>query len=569
MRLTKQVFRVIGAFVLVVLLAACSSEQTAMVSTANPHASKAAAEILKKGGSAMDAAIAAQMVLGLVEPQSSGIGGGAFALYWQADKQLVTSFDGREKAPATADETLFLDLYGKPHSWHFASIGGRPVGVPGVIAMTYKAHKKFGRLNWAQLLQPAIDLAERGFAVSPRLHNAIVRSRKALREDSAARSLYFGADGKTPLATGALLRNPAYAKTLKTLAQKGPKGFYQGPVAEAIVAAVNSHKANPGSLSLKDLAAYRAVERRAVCGAYRAYRVCGMGPPTSGGLTSLMILGTLESYNLGALRSGSAAAMHLFTQAARLSYADRDVYMADSDFVKVPEAGLVNKAYLKNRARLIDPLSDMGRAGPGVPAGADANFQKTAGLAMPDYGTSHLSIVDKYGNAISMTTSVERSFGAHIMAAGFVLNNQLTDFSFVPEKNGVKVANRVQGGKRPRSSMSPTLIFNKDGGLFAAIGSPGGSRIIEFVTRTVIALIDWQLPMQRAIDLGNVNNRNRLTELEAGTPVAGFAQDYAAMGHTVKIRPLTSGLHGIRIVNGSLDGGADKRREGLVIAIKP
>lgn len=564
----KQMFTAIISGFLLLVLAACSADNPAMISSANPHASRAGADMLKKGGSAMDAAIAAQLVLGLVEPQSSGIGGGAFAVYWQADKKRLTSFDGREKAPATADENLFLDLSGKPHSWRFASIGGRAVGVPGVIAMSYKAHQKFGRLKWAQLFEPAIQLAEKGFVVSPRLHNAIVRSQKALRANRQARSIYFEADGLTPVAVGNVLKNIAYAKTLRLVAQKGPQGFYSGPVADAIVAAVNGHVGNPGSLSHKDLANYRAIERRPVCGAYRAYKVCGMPPPTSGGLTSLMILGTLESYKLGAMRPGSPIAMHLFTQAARLSYADRDVYMADSDFITVPIAGLLEKAYLKNRSRLIVPLRDMGRAGPGVPTGADARFQKTAGVKMPEYGTSHLSVVDQYGNAISMTTSVERAFGAHIMAGGFVLNNQLTDFSFMPEKNGVKIANRVEGGKRPRSSMSPTLIFNKDGTLFATVGSPGGSRIIEFVSRTVIGLVDWQLPMQAAIDLGNVNNRNRLTELEAGTPVAQFAPSFNKMGHTVKVRPLTSGLHGIRIVNGMLDGGADKRREGVVITVE-
>lgn len=565
----KQLFRTIIAGFVLLSLAACSADNTAMVSTANPHASRAAADVLKKGGSAMDAAIAAQMVLGLVEPQSSGIGGGAFALYWHQADQNLTSFDGREKAPYGADETLFLDLFGKPHSWRFASIGGRPVGVPGVIAMTYKAHKKFGRLDWPQLFEAAIELAENGFKVSPRLHNAIVRSKKALVANAQARATYFEADGKTPLAVGAVLKNPAYAKTLRLIAEKGPDGFYKGPVAEAMVGAVTRHVGNPGSLSLKDLADYQAIERKPVCGTYRAYKVCGMPPPTSGGLTSLMILGTLESYHIGALKPGSPIAMHLFTQASRLSYADRDVYMADADFVKVPMSGLLDKAYLRNRARLINPITDMGRAQPGVPKGANADFQKTAGVATREYGTSHLSIVDARGNAVSMTTSVERGFGSHLMAAGFILNSQLTDFSFRPEKNGVKIANRVQAGKRPRSSMSPSLVFNKEGKLFAAIGSPGGSRIIEFVSRTIIGLVDWQLPMQAAIDLGNVNNRNRVTELEAQTGIAKFAPLFAKMGHKVIVRKLTSGLHGIRIVDGRLDGGADKRREGVVIAVEP
>ena len=552
-------------------LSGCSQSNPAMVSSANPHASRAAAEMLNKGGSAMDAAIAAQLVLGLVEPQSSGIGGGAFALYWDAGEAKVTSFDGREKAPAAADQTLFLDSAGQPVSWPSASIGGRAVGAPGIIALAWKAHQKFGHLSWAQLFQPAIRLAENGFKVSPRLHNAIKRGQAALKQDQSARSIYFAPDSTEPLPVGSTLKNPDYAKTMAVIAKQGPDGFYQGSVARAIVRAVKSHGENPGLLTMADLKNYTAVERSVVCSPYRAYKVCGMAPPTSGGLTSLMILGMLENFDLGALKPGSPMAMHLFTQASRLAYADRNVYMGDADFVSVPIGGLLDKNYLKSRARLINPLADMATAKPGTPPAANPATKKAAGLKTPEYGTSHLSIVDGNGNAVSMTTSVERSFGSHIMAGGFVLNNQLTDFSFVPVRGGVKVANRVEGGKRPRSSMSPTLVFGHDGKLFAAIGSPGGSRIIEFVSRTLIGLIDWQLPMQEAINLGNVNNRNRITELEAGTVVAGFADQFKAMGHEVKVHDLTSGLHGVRITRSGpvphMDGGADPRREGLVIEL--
>lgn len=537
-----------------------------MVSTANPHASRAAAEMLEKGGSAMDAAIAAQLVLGLVEPQSSGIGGGAFALYYKADKNVITAFDGREKAPEQANEDLFLDDAGQPISWQQASIGGRAVGVPGVVALAWQGHRKYGRLSWSVLFQPAIRLAENGFKVSPRLHEALARSRQALLRDRQARQIYFTPETLQPLPVGTILKSPAYAKTLKTIAEKGPSGFYQGAVASAIVEAVQNHPGNAGWMTRDDLENYQAVERSVVCTPYRTYRVCGMPPPTSGGLTSLMILGMLEHFTLSELQPGSAAAMHLFTQASRLAYADRDIYMADADFVSVPVAGLLDKNYLRQRARLINPLRDMGKATPGTPPMVDVK-QKAAGLPLPEYGTSHLSILDDRGNAVSMTTSVERPFGAHIMAGGFVLNNQLTDFSFVPEINGVKVANRVQPGKRPRSSMSPTLIFNADGSLFAAVGSPGGSRIIEFVSRTIIALIDWQLPMQQAINLGNVNNRNRVTEIEQGSQAEAFADAFKAMGHQVRVRPLTSGLHGIRKTTSGIDGGADQRREGLVIEL--
>ena len=555
-------------------LTACSQDnRPAMISSANPHASRAGAQMLEKGGSAIDAAIAAQLVLGLVEPQSSGIGGGAFALYWDAKNGKITSFDGREKAPEKANGRLFIDAGGQPLAWPFASIGGRPVGVPGVVAMAWKAHKKYGRLEWAQLFEPAIALAENGFIVSPRLHETIVKEQDILIRDAGARSIYFSPESTEPLAIGSTLKNPAYAKTLKMIAEKGPDGFYRGPVAEAIVAAVKSHGENPGLLSLDDLKNYAAVEREAVCAPYRAYKVCGMAPPTSGGLTSLMILGMLEHFDLGALEPGSAVAMHLFTQASRLAYADRNIYMADTDFVSVPVSGLLDKNYLKSRARLINPLNDMGKTKAGAPPTTDPALKKAAGLAGPEYGTSHLSVVDKFGNAVSMTTSVERRFGSHIMAGGFILNSQLTDFSFVPVRDGVDVANAVQANKRPRSSMSPTLVFGPDGQLFAAIGSPGGSRIIEFVSRTLVGLIDWKLSVKDAISLGNVNNRNGgITELEEGTAIAGFADQFTAMGHKVKVKKLNSGLHGIRIKRTDetvhMDGGADPRREGLVIELR-
>ncbi len=565
--LMKKTFLICLLFLLGAALAGCSNSGPAMVATANPLASKAGAAMLEKGGSAMDAAIAAQLVLGLVEPQSSGIGGGAFALYFKADRSEITTFDGREKAPTKAGENLFLGDDEKPIKWQQASIGGRAVGVPGVIALSWKAHRKFGQLSWAELFEPAIKLAENGFKISPRMHKALVRSKDALKQDYNARALYFSPDKLELLPVGHVLKNPAYVKTLKLIAEKGPAGFYQGPVAKAMVDTVQNHQGNAGKLTLDDLKAYEAIERHAVCSLYRSYKVCGMPPPTSGGLTSQMILGMLEHFNLGEMQPGSATAMHLFTQASRLAYADRDVYMADADFVEVPVTGLLDKNYLKKRARLINPLTDMGKAKPGSPPLADESQKKAAGLPMPEYGTSHLSIVDDQGNAVSMTTSVERAFGGHIMVGGFILNNQLTDFSFVPVHNGIKVANRVEGGKRPRSSMSPTMIFTADGKLFAAVGSPGGSRIIEFVTRTVIGLIDWQLPMQQAINLGNVNNRNRVTELEAGTGAEKFAPAFKAMGHAVKIRQLTSGLHGVRITSSGMDGGADQRREGMVIEL--
>ena len=541
-----------------------------MVSTANPHATAAAIEILNEGGNALDAAIAAQMVLGLVEPQSSGLGGGLFLLYWDKAKKKLTAWDGREKAPAKAGPDLFLDASGEPLSWWNASIGGRPVGVPGAVAALWAAHQRDGHLAWAKLLQPAISLAENGFSVSPRL-NELIASQPRLAGDPAARALYFVPDaeadgGYAPRPVSDVLKNPAYAETLKLIAAGGADAFYKGRIAQAIVDAVENNAANPGLMTLTDLAAYKAVPRQAVCAPYRVYKVCGMPPPSSGGLTTDMILRLLEPYRMGDLKPNGVMAVHLLTQASRLAFADRDRFMADSDFVHVPMAGLLDRRYLRSRDLLIDPGHDMGTAEAGNPLEASARLAPSDPLI--EHGTSHLSIVDGSGNAVSMTTTVEQPFGAHIMAAGFILNNQLTDFSFRPEKDGVPVANRVEANKRPRSSMSPTLVFGPDGKLFAAIGSPGGSRIIGFVTQTLIALIDWHMTMQQAVALPRAVNRNGATELEAKTPIVADAPALMLMGHDVQVKRLNSGLHGIRIVGGVKDGGADPRREGVVAVTK-
>jgi gamma-glutamyltranspeptidase/glutathione hydrolase len=571
-------------------LAACSEDaprakSAGMVATADIYASEAAADMLRKGGSATDAAIAAQLVLTLTEPQSSGIGGGLFSVHLDGETGDITTFDGRETAPGAATERLFLKDDGKPMPWLDAALGGRPVGVPGVIAALHLQHQKFGKLAWAELFEPAIRLSEAGFKASPRLAAAIAESEE-LEDDEAAQALYYLPDDASekagePVPAGYLVRNPAYARTLRPIASKGPDGFYKGDVAEAIVAAVTSHEINPGQMTLDDLAAYKAVERPAVCGAYRVWQVCGMGPPSSGGLTTLMILGMLEPYSMAELDPNGAMAAHLFAQAGRLAFADRNRYIADMDFADVPLAGLIDREYLRSRARLIDPLKDIGEAAPGTPPGAISE-QKAADASLAEYGTSHLAIIDQAGNAVSMTMSVERAFGARIMAAGFVLNNQLTDFSFVPSYGGNKVANRPEGGKRPRSSMSPSIVLNGDGSLFAAVGSPGGSRIIGFTARAIMGLTDWGLTMQQSVSLPHVINRNTsTTEIEATTASSGgldgelrqfgkLAAPLADMGHEVEVKELNSGLQGIRrSPDGSLDGGADPRREGVVIAVEP
>jgi len=572
------------ALCLLFVVAACSDDapvRKAMVATANTHASDAAAAILAKGGSAADAAITAQLVLTLTEPQSSGIGGGLFMLHYTADDASITTFDGREKAPLTADGGLFLKPDGKPMAWPDAALGGRSVGTPGVIAALWKAHQKFGKLEWASLFEPAIRLAQQGFAVSPRLHAAISNA-DHLQEDDAAAAIYFLGDGDydepdMAVPVGHILKNQPFAETLKLIAASGPDGFYKGKVARAIVDAVRSNQVNPGLMTLADLEAYQAIERKPVCAPYRAYRVCGMGPPTSGGLTSLMILGLLEPYQLAKLNPEGLVVAHLFSQASRLAFADRNQYMADADFIDVPVAGLLDRPYLRSRSMLINPVRDMGKAAPGTPPGS-APARQAADSGLIEQGTSHLAIVDMDGNAVSMTMSVERAFGARISAGGFVLNNQLTDFSFVASKSGKPVANRVESGKRPRSSMSPSLVLNFDGSLFAVVGSPGGSRIIGYTARALLGLIDWQMPMQQAVSQLHVINRNNWTELEdtaVGSDLAGTLKQFARLaapladlGHAVEVKPLTSGLHGIRILkNGQLDGGADPRREGTVVEV--
>ena len=538
-----------------------------MVATASPEATEAAAQVLRDGGTAADAMVAAQAVLGLVEPQSSGLGGGAFALYWDGEEEALQAWDGRETAPRAAGPDLFLGPDGAPMPFEIASVGGRPVGVPGAVALLWSIHEKRGRLPWSRLFASAIKLAEEGFTVSPRLAAAIADAPE-LAQDGMAASLYFTGEGasRQPVAAGQVIRNPAYAATLRAIATRGPDAFYRGDVALAILAAVNGHPSNPGEMTVEDLAGYRAVAREPLCQAHHAYRVCGMPPPTSGGLTSLMILGMLKNYRMRDLRPLSITSLHLLAEASRLAFADRDLYMADPDFVPVPADALLDRDYLRSRAALMDPGRDMGQALPGDPLGEPA-ARRAASAPQPEFGTSHFSIVDGDGDAVSMTTSVEQSFGARIMAGGFILNNQLTDFSFLPEKDGKPVANRVEGGKRPRSSMSPTVVLDPSGDLFAVVGSPGGSRIIGYVTETLVGLLDWKLDMQAAIDLPHVLNRNGATEIERGTELEALVPRLEAMGHEVKVRDMPSGLQGIRIVDGVPDGGADRRREGTVIRI--
>lgn len=532
-----------------------------MVSSANPYASEAGMRILAKGGSAIDAAIAVQMVLNLVEPESSGIGGGAFSLYWDNKAKKLSSYDGREKAPMTADGSLFQEN-GKNMNWWEALAGGRSVGVPGVLAMMEKIHKTHGTLPWSELFEDAITLSEEGFEISPKLAHSIAhKTNPALgRYDTAWK--YFFPNGK-PIPAGTIKKNPELAMTFRRIALLGSKAFYKGEIAMDIVKAVRAAEDNPGLLSLSDMAQYEAIERPPVCAAFNAYKICGMGPPTSGGMTVIQILKLLEPHKLISYQPLSVEAVHLFTQASKLAYADRAKYMADADFVKVPVEGLIDEEYLKERSKLIKIDTDMGIASAGTPPNADKNWQVST--SPEQASTTHFSIIDKEGNGFSMTSSIEMAFGSTVMVRGFLLNNQLTDFSFSQKKNGKKVANRVEAGKRPRSSMSPFMVFNKEGKLVMLIGSPGGSRIINYVAKTMLGVLEWDMNIQDAINLPHFINRNGATDLEKETEVTTLKAALEAKGHKVHVRDLNSGLHGIVITKKELQGGADPRRVGSAL----
>ncbi|WP_048647811.1 gamma-glutamyltransferase [Nitratireductor soli] len=534
-----------------------------MVAAANPLAAETGLEILRQGGSAADALVAVQTVLGLVEPQSSGIGGGAFLVWYDAASGKITTFDGRETAPAAATPALFLDDKGEPFAFFDAVVGGRSVGTPGVVRLMEAVHQKAGKLDWAETLEPAIAMAESGFAVSPRL-NALLADDKGKLDTQATARAYFYDDAGEPLATGTILKNPDYAATLKTIAAEGADGFYKGAVAEQIVAAVKAHETNPGLLTLEDLAAYEVKEREAVCAPYRGLEVCGMGPPSSGALTVGQILGMAAEFDLAGLGPDDPESWRIIGDATRLAFADRGRYMADSDFVKMP-SGLLDPAYLKERAALIRRPTALGEdeAKAGMPPWDKAEL-RIDGTSLTQPSTSHFVIVDKDGNVASMTTSVESAFGSRQMAGGFILNNQLTDFSFAPEENGEAVANRVEAGKRPRSSMSPTIIL-KDGKPLHALGSPGGSNIIPYVANAIIALVDWKMNMQQAIDLPHLTNRFGTYTIEAGTAAEELTDDLDALGFKTSVGELNSGLHGVTITPDGLEGGADPRREGIAI----
>lgn len=535
-----------------------------MVAAAHPLAAEAGEKILAAGGSAIDAMVAVQTVLGLVEPQSSGLGGGAFLVYYDAGTKSVTTLDGRETAPMEATPKLFLDDKGEPLEFFDAVVGGRSVGTPGTVMLMQEAHNRFGRLPWKDLFLPAEKIARDGFAVSPRLASLIAAEGDKLKTFDATATYFFGADG-TPLKAGAILKNPAYADTLSAIARSGAAAFYTGPIAEAIVDTVRMSGRNAGVLSLADLATYRVKERKPVCVTYRALDVCGMGPPSSGAVAIGQMLGLLENFDLKALGRDNPESWRLIGDAQRLAFADRDRYLADTDFVPAPIKGLIDKTYLGERAKLLDGKRALGEdaVSAGKPEWDHAfNFGRDAAIELPS--TSHFVIVDSQGNVVSMTTTIENGFGSRLMTGGFLLNNELTDFSFKTHDEGMPVANRVEPGKRPRSSMSPTIVM-KDGKPLLAIGSPGGSQIIGYVAQALVAYIDWGMDVGEIVAMPHAINRFGPYDLEAGTDAEKLAEPLKALGYEVKTGDMNSGLHAIELAADGLKGAADPRREGIAV----
>ncbi len=533
-----------------------------MIAASHPLAAEAGLEALRRGGSAVDAAIAAQMVLTLVEPQSSGIGGGGFLLHYDAESGELKAYDGRETAPAAATPDMFLDESGEPLAFFDAVVGGLSVGVPGLVPMLERAHREEGELPWASLFAEAIALAERGFPVSPRLH-ALIAADKYLKRHPAT-AAYFHTPEGAPLPAGHILRNPELADTLRALAEEGSAAILTGEIAAEIVAEVRGFAANPGRLSMQDLAGYQPVVREAVCRAYRHYRACGMPPPSAGPIAVLQTLGMLERFDVAARGPWSVESAHLFAEASRLAFADR-TYVADPAFVDVPVGGLLDQRYLLERSERICMDGSLGEVLPGTPAIRKTELAPPADGMIRPPSTMHLSVVDEQGNVASLTSSVENAFGSRIMVRGFMLNNQLTDFSFRPEVDGRPGPNRAEPGKRPRSSMAPMIVFGPEDRPVLAIGSPGGSRIIGYVGKVLLGVIDWNLDVQQAISLPNITNRNGPTDLEADSSAVALQEPLERLGHSVRLVPMTSGLHGIQILPSGLLGGADPRREGVVL----
>lgn len=533
-----------------------------MVTSANPLATQAGADILAQGGNAIDAMVTTQLMLGLVEPQSSGIGGGAFLVYWDAKNQKLTTYDGRETAPLDATPRLFQDENGEPLKFYDAVVGGRSVGTPGTVKLMWDTHQKYGQLEWRKLIEPVIEVATKGFEISPRLATLIENDAERLSRFATTKAYFFNPDG-SPKTAGTLLKNPQYAETLTAIAKQGAKAFYQGPIADSIIETVQNAAGNPGVLAQKDFDVYSVKQREAVCSAYQSYDICGMGPPSSGALTVGQILTMTEQFDLKDWGANDARSWQVIADASRLAFADRGMYMADEDFVPMPTQGLLDKEYLKQRAQLIKPGKALATVSAGSPPWSYAQRQSMdESIELPS--TSHFNVVDKQGNIVSITTTIENAFGSRLMTNGFLLNNELTDFSFRTHKEGKPIANRLEPGKRPRSSMAPTIIMQDDKP-YMAIGSPGGSRIIGYVAQAIIAHTQWGMDIQQAVNQPHLLNRFGTLDIEQGTKAETLKPELEEMGFKVNVRDLNSGLHAILVQDGQLQGAADPRREGAAI----
>lgn len=550
------------------VLAACTTgaappapgASSGIVSAADPRAAEAGAAILRQGGTSTDAAIAVMLALTVVEPQSSGIGGGGFYLRGTSDGEVVT-LDGRETAPAAAGPDWFLDASGNPRPFPEAVVTGLSIGVPGNIALAAEAHERYGSLPWADLFAPAIALARNGWEVTPRFHEFLRTSINRAGLTAEGRALFYDAAGES-LAEGTVIRNPALADTLEALAEEGPAMFYHGPMADRMADVIAQVTPGEARMSPADFASFSAAWRDSPCGEYREYRICGMGPPSSGATTVYAVLKQLERFNLSALGPQSPVSWHLFAESQRLAYADRELYLADGDFVSVPVAGLMDGDYLTSRGELISATARMVSASAGTPPGA---------LAMADgdepveNGTSHFVTVDRWGTAVSYTSTIEGGFGSGHMFGGFYLNNELTDYSFVPERGGIAVANRVEGGKRPRSSMAPTLVYGPDGTLVLAIGAAGGGTIPIQVAKALIGVIDWGLPVEQAIALPGLYSPGDAIVVEEDSPLLAMQAELEALGHTVQARRLPFKANAAQLVGGTWTGAADPRSEGVAV----
>jgi gamma-glutamyltranspeptidase/glutathione hydrolase len=534
-----------------------------MIVTADEAASKAGEEMLKKGGSAIDAIIAAQLVLNVVEPQSSGIGGGGFLLYYDAKTKKTSYLNGRETAPQKAFPKMLLNKNGEPREFNDVVQGGLSVATPGALKILQEAHEKYGKLKWKELFEPAIKLARDGFVVSNRLHT-VAANISYLKDFDEAAKIYLKSDGSA-YKVGEIIKNPKLAQTLQTIADEGIEPFYSGKIAKDIVGAVQNSKINPGLLSLSDLKNYRSKNGDLICSNYREkFKICSMPLPSSGGVTLLQILGILENFDLSKLKPDSKEAMHLVVEATRLAYADRNEYLGDVS--SVPIVKMLDKNYLKSRSALIDRNKALTK----VEAGKFSNVNRdkvvnNKAAELPS--TTHLSAVDFEGNAVSFTSSIEYFFGSALMVDGFLLNNQVTDFSFLPEIDGKPVANAIEPNKQPRSSMTPTFIFDQNDKLLMVVGSPGGPRIIQYALRTILDCLDWKFDVQKAISMPNYVVLNDVVELEKNTAITKLKPSLQAMGHQVLIKELTSGIHAIIVNDNGLKGGADPRRDGVAVGL--